>query len=273
MTGKLLLATVAVGYLALFACNKPTTSPSAAGSSASTTTADSTSTTVSDSAANNSATPRGPPGTGDLGAVSGTGDASSQVSAASATAEGATSGAPASSTAPDASTGTGGEGAASPTADIAESQLVPATTAQGFAQRVAMSDQFEIQSSQLALQRPVSPELRSFAHMMIADHGATSAKLEDIAAKDSIALPGGLTTDQQSMLDKLRSASDTTFSAMYIDDQVKGHEAALKLLKSYAVNGDNADLKQFATETAPKVQQHLTKADALGKAQGQGNPS
>ena len=35
------------------------------------------------------------------------------------------------------------------------------------------------------------------------------------------------------------------------------HDQALKLMKDYAMSGDNADIKAFAQATLPKVQMHL----------------
>jgi putative membrane protein len=46
---------------------------------------------------------------------------------------------------------------------------------------------------------------------------------------------------------------------------VAGHEKALALLQGYSVGGDVVPLKEFASATAPVVQQHLDKARSLQK--------
>jgi putative membrane protein len=60
----------------------------------------------------------------------------------------------------------------------AAQQHVDAVT---FVRMVGASDAFEIQSSQLAMQRSTSPRVQAFARQMINDHSATSAVLQQNA--------------------------------------------------------------------------------------------
>src|SRR3712207_4088977 len=96
-----------------------------------------------------------------------------------------------------------------------------------YMQMAASSDQFEIQSSQMALQMSQNQAVRSFASMMIAHHTATTNNL--VAAATSAGLtppPPALLPDDQAMLDQLRAAG-SNFDAAYRDAQVMGHQKAL----------------------------------------------
>ena len=73
-------------------------------------------------------------------------------------------------------------------------------------------------------------------------------------------------SDHANELNSLDSKSNDDFNRTYIDDQVKGHEAAVSLLEDYAKNGDNAKLKTFAASILPTVRAHLAKAQGLQKA-------
>jgi len=132
----------------------------------------------------------------------------------------------------------------------------------------ASSDQFEIQSSQLALQASQSQAVRSFANLMIAHHQSTTQNL--IAAAQSAGLsppPPTLLPMHQQMLDQLRAAgTGANFDAAYKQAQVTSHQAALNLQTNYANGGDVPALRQVAAATAPVVQQHLATAQNLDVA-------
>ena len=132
----------------------------------------------------------------------------------------------------------------------------------------ASSDQFEIQSSQLALQASQSQAVRSFANLMIAHHQATTQNL--VAAAQGAGLtppPPTLLPMHQQMLDQLRAAgTGANFDAAYKQAQIMSHQSALELQTNYAGGGDVPALRQVAAATAPVVQQHLGSAQNLNIA-------
>jgi putative membrane protein len=136
-----------------------------------------------------------------------------------------------------------------------------------FVTKVAMTDMFEIEAAKLAQQRATSAAVKSFARQMTTDHTATSTKLKGILAADAAApaLPTALDQEHLDKLAKLRTASANEFDDMYIDQQTEAHENALNLLRNYAQNGENAQVKAFAAETAPKVAQHLETVRTLDR--------
>jgi putative membrane protein len=129
----------------------------------------------------------------------------------------------------------------------------------------ASSDQFEIQSSQLALQASQNQAVRSYANMMIAHHQATSANLMSAAQSAGLAPPPPtLLPMHAQMLQQLQAAgTGASFDAAYKQAQLMSHQEALNLQTNYASGGDVPALRQVAAATAPVVQQHLTSAQAL----------
>ncbi|MFZ2029667.1 MAG: DUF4142 domain-containing protein [Vitreimonas sp.] len=137
-------------------------------------------------------------------------------------------------------------------------------TAADFVTKVAMSDMYEIQASQLANRRAGNAQIRTFAQTMVHDHTATSTQLRGIVRGHAdLPLPTALDQAHQDMLRDLTNASAAEFDQKYIDQQTHAHEDAEHLLTDYAQGGDNPDLRSFATETAPKVQHHLDMVRAL----------
>lgn len=162
---------------------------------------------------------------------------------------------------PNSQEQTGGDATTSapapaPTAPVSTTAS-PQMTAD-FVKKMAMSDMFEVESGRLAAQRARNPDIKSFGTMMVADHTATSNTLKSVVGSDpTMALPAALDQAHQDKLTALRNASADRFDELYLDQQQEAHENALATLQSYAQNGDNERLRQFASETAPKVNQHL----------------
>lgn len=133
------------------------------------------------------------------------------------------------------------------------------SSAEEFMMMAAMSDMFEIESSELALENAQSEDVKEFAQMMISDHTANTQKLMQTveAGGGEMQKPEELDDRHQAMIDQLEGASGDAFDAAYIDAQVQAHQEAVALMSSYAENGDNESLKEFASEALPVVQSHL----------------
>lgn len=93
--------------------------------------------------------------------------------------------------------------------------------------------------------------------MMVMDHGKANDELKGIAQKKNITLPAGLDAEHQAKSDSLSKLSGAAFDKAYVAAMVEGHKKTLALMQSEASGGKDADLKGFATKTAPVVQHHL----------------
>ena len=131
-----------------------------------------------------------------------------------------------------------------------------------FVKEAAISDMFEIQSSQLAEQK-TQGDVKSFADQMVTDHTKTSTELKSQAQGMHVPVPTALDQTRQKMLDKLRGLNEADFTKQYIDDQVSGHKDAVSLFQRYAKGGRNDKLKSWAATTLPTLQHHLDMAQGL----------
>ena len=133
-----------------------------------------------------------------------------------------------------------------------------------FVKIATISDMFEIQSSELALQNH-DPALAAFATHMIEDHKKTSAALQDLLHSGSVQLapPTALDESHQDMLDKLKSLHGRDFTLQYRSDQIEAHQDAVSLFRRYGESGENAGLKTWASNTLPTLEKHLQAARAL----------
>jgi putative membrane protein len=100
---------------------------------------------------------------------------------------------------------------------------------------------------------------------MISDHTAAAEKLRAVAHLQGVGADkaNALSPAHQADMARLEKASVSDFDAIYIEVQTKAHEDAVALFKSYADDGDDAQLKQFAAQTLPTLESHLAHVRGL----------
>jgi len=140
--------------------------------------------------------------------------------------------------------------------------------APGFLAQASSGDQFEIQSSQLALQASQNVAVRNFANLLIADHTRMSQAMAAAARSVGLTPPApALLPAQQAVLDQLRAAgAGPVFDLAFKNAQIAGHQQALGLMQNYATGGDVPALRTVASEAIPTIQIHLQQAQLLNVA-------
>ncbi|WP_339096128.1 DUF4142 domain-containing protein [Deinococcus sp. VB343] len=140
---------------------------------------------------------------------------------------------------------------------------VVTTTDTCFAQQAAMSDLFEIRSSELALSRSSNDAVKRFAQTIISDHKEASGKLKTRAGALNITLPTDVDAPKLADLQALQVKKGEAFDRAYAAIQVNAHVDAVNLFTNYAAKGQNPDLKAHATETLLHLKHHLEMAREL----------
>ncbi|HEY0204102.1 MAG TPA: DUF4142 domain-containing protein [Acetobacteraceae bacterium] len=125
------------------------------------------------------------------------------------------------------------------------------------------SGQFEIQASQAALQKARSSAVRAYAQQMIDDHTKTTQQLTTLAASKGATVSQGLDPTQDRLLAALRTAGSGSFDRTYLNGQVTVHTATAAAFNDEVNGGQDADVKAFAQQNLPTVQQHLADARRL----------
>ncbi len=135
-----------------------------------------------------------------------------------------------------------------------------ATSAEAFVKNATIGNLFEIQTSQLALDKSQNADVKQFAQRMIDDHGKARNTLKaTVSTQDSVdplATAEVLDSKHQKALDKLKAASAKNFDKEYISAQKDAHDEAVSLFRKYAKTGGNTALKQFAANTLPTLEDH-----------------
>lgn len=152
---------------------------------------------------------------------------------------------------------------------VALAQTPPAVggapSAQEFVNKVAISDMFEIQSSQVALSKQADEDTKPFAEKMVQDHQRTSSELKALVEISivKLTLPASMDSEHQKMLNELTQKNGKDFDQSYDQIQVKAHRDAVALFEAYSKSGDNPELKSWAAKTLPSLKEHLSMAEKL----------
>jgi putative membrane protein len=131
---------------------------------------------------------------------------------------------------------------------------------------VANGNMFEIQSSQLALQKSRNARVRRFAQHMIDEHTRMSTELSTAVRSTGPSLTVPTTMDdrhQSAMQDLQNATAGRDFDRMYLTAQVNAHNEALVVNQNYAQAGDDPALKQLAGNAVPVIQEHLNQAQQI----------
>jgi len=126
-----------------------------------------------------------------------------------------------------------------------------------FASKAAVGGMAEVALGKMAAAKGASKAVKDFGNMMVTDHGKANDELKSIAGKKNLNLPASLDAEHQAKSDSLSKLSGKDFDKAYVDAMIEGHKKTLSLMQSEATNGKDADLKAFASKTAPVVQHHL----------------
>lgn len=135
-----------------------------------------------------------------------------------------------------------------------------------FATKAAVGGMGEVLMSKLALEKSTNATVKDFATMMVTDHSKANDELMVIAQAKNITLPTALDADHQKVYDNLQAKTGTDFDKAYVSAMVDGHQSTLDLLQKEGKDGKDAELKAFAIKTAPVVDGHLSKINAIDSA-------
>lgn len=136
---------------------------------------------------------------------------------------------------------------------------------QDFVRNAAIANEFEIESSKVALDKSQNDGVKEFAQRMVDDHTDAGQKFKKAlqSAKTQVSPPTSLDDRHQRLLNRLKSLSGKRFDQQYVSAQTDAHKEAVDLFSGYAQHGKDPALKEFAAQTLPTLQDHLKHVQQL----------
>jgi putative membrane protein len=118
----------------------------------------------------------------------------------------------------------------------------------------------EIRAGEAARNQATSPDIKSFAQMMIADHTRANAELAQIAQKMGMTMPTELDPHHRAVMDGMSKLSGMEFDMAYVKGQLADHAVTVDMLMMYGKEGKNRDLEAYAKRMRPAVERHYEMA-------------
>jgi putative membrane protein len=154
---------------------------------------------------------------------------------------------------------TGAPAAETPAASAPDASLGPADTY--FVTQTSLGTPFQVDSGRLAETKGTTQAIRSYADLMVSSHiTVNNALLAILKNKSPVAPPTLLKAAYATMVSTLQHETGDTFDADYVRGQINYQRANTALYEYEIANGADPDLRTFAQETLPKIQDHLARA-------------
>jgi putative membrane protein len=134
---------------------------------------------------------------------------------------------------------------------------------QKFVRDAAEGGMAEVALGKLAVQKASNQEVKSFGQRMVEDHSKANDQLKQIAENKGITLPEKLDAKDRALKMRLSKLSGDSFDHAYMESMVKDHRQDVADFQKESASGSDPDVKQFATQTLPTLQQHLQQAESI----------
>ncbi len=118
------------------------------------------------------------------------------------------------------------------------------------------SDQLAV--GQLAVRLGSTPRVREMGQQLVDDGATALSRLNDVVAKDGLALPSGRSPGAERNDATLASLRGTQFDRAFLDYVRTSNDAAFWTFEREAKVGNNADLRAYAADGVAVIDGQLT---------------
>ena len=126
-----------------------------------------------------------------------------------------------------------------------------------FLVNAAEIDREEIQLGKLAQQKGVTTHVKELGKMMEEAHTKSLNDLTALANSKMITIPTSQTEDAQDAYKNLNEKSGNDFDKAYADMMVSEHKDAIAAFEKLSTDGNDTDIKNWATVSLPELRKHL----------------
>lgn len=127
----------------------------------------------------------------------------------------------------------------------------------------ATDNQGEIQESLVAEKKAHSPALKAFVRLMVDDHMQIESRLATLVNGHSVSVPNGPGQKNAKTMSEMEQLSGPQFDQRFLQEQIQDHSDDLRKFSEEIKATQDPDVRSFAAETLPILQQHLALAKAV----------
>jgi len=125
-----------------------------------------------------------------------------------------------------------------------------------FARSLARGSVADVSMGRLAKSRAKHPEVREFASKIVSDHSRGSRILRDLADRRGWRLPTTPDPKHQAMRRRVARLQGSAFDRAYMQAMVDDHNRTVAMVRAYARDGDDPELRAWARKALPVLIEH-----------------
>ena len=138
----------------------------------------------------------------------------------------------------------------------------------GFIQQVAQDGKAEVDLAQLAQRKAQSPEVKALAQRLATDHMKSNQQLLQVAQKEGVQPPSSASKDGSKARSELEKLNGQAFDQAFVKEIVQDHQKDIQFFQRQQNSLQDPQLKSFAQQTLPVLQQHLQMAQQVASQIG-----
>jgi putative membrane protein len=160
------------------------------------------------------------------------------------------------------------------TAEAIEAPATLSATDFNFVGQANLGAPFQVDSGRLAEKKGGNTAIRNYAHLMVTSHIPVAAALTAILQRKNVTPSNTLLHGAyDAMILALKGDHGAAFDRDYVNGQIEYQRGNAALFRQEIENGSDPELKQFARETLPKIEDHLQRALKLSESSSGHNVS
>jgi len=126
-----------------------------------------------------------------------------------------------------------------------------------FVMQAGQLSMMEVELGRLAVKRGSSAGVKQYGQEMVEDHTRANQELMQLAMQKKVELPTEMSTQNTALIDRLSGLSGKSFDTAYKQAMIDSHNQAIALFQAQSQQGQDPELKAWATQKLPNLQAHL----------------
>jgi len=126
-----------------------------------------------------------------------------------------------------------------------------------FIMQAGQLSMMEVELGRLAVKRGSSAGVKQYGQEMVEDHTRANQELMQLAMQKGVELPKQMSSQNKALSDRLSGLSGASFDAAYKQAMIDSHNQAIALFQAQSQQGQDPQLKAWASQKLPNLQAHL----------------
>jgi putative membrane protein len=142
-----------------------------------------------------------------------------------------------------------------------------------FVMEAASGGMMEVELGRMAGKQASNDDVKKFGQRMVDDHGKANNDLSALAQKKNIKLPAEMEKKHAATRDHLSKLNGAAFDKAYMQHMVTDHTQDVAAFQREAKTGKDPDVKAWAGQVLPTLQDHLRNAKQVSSELGGTHPT